>query len=202
MPPKRRHADQVHQGVVMAVEAIHTHRAYPHTDTRYEWVEATVNFAVDPENPANKSIFDLEHAPRDADGLVRYDADLRLLRPVDGGDIPSNGKMLFVVPNRGVPTYAPWFKNGFLLERGWTIASCGWQWDVQRGPALLGLTAPQAEVPAGFMRLEWRSDKASDVHELSFSAPELESLPGAEVLFNFTDYPTVDVNDPEPLLTV
>lgn len=186
----------------MAVEAIHTHRAYPHTDTRYEWVEATVNFAVDPENPANKSIVDLEHAPRDADGLVRYDADLRLLRPVDGGDIPSNGKMLFVVPNRGVPTYAPWFKNGFLLERGWTIASCGWQWDVQRGPALLGLTAPQAEVPAGFMRLQWRSDKASDVHELSFSAPELESLPGAEVLFNFTDYPTVDVNDPEAVLTV
>ena len=66
---------------------------------------------------------------------MRFDADLRLLRPIGGG----NGKMLFVVPNRGLPTYAPWLKGGFLLDRGWTIASCGWQWDVQRGPAILGI---------------------------------------------------------------
>jgi hypothetical protein len=182
----------------MTVEAVHTRKVYPHTDARYEWVEATVNFAVDPESPANKAIIDLELAPRDDDGFVRYDADLRLLRPVDGG----NGKLLFVAPNRGVPTYAPWLRNGFLLDRGWTIASCGWQWDVQRGAALLGLTAPKADVPPGFMRLEWRSDSASDVHALSFSAPELDSLPGAEALFTFTDYPTVDVHDPDAVLTV
>jgi hypothetical protein len=185
----------------MTVEAVHTHKVYPHTDTRYEWVEATVHFAVDPESPENKRIVDLERAPRDDDGLVRYDADLRLLRPVDN-DFAGNGKLLFVVPNRGVPTYAPWLKNGFLLDRGWTIASCGWQWDVQRGPAILGLTAPQADVPPGFMRLEWRSDTASDIHALSFSAPELDSLPGAQTLFTFTDYPTVDVDDPDAVLTV
>lgn len=182
----------------MSVESVNTHNVYPHADSRYECVEATVTFAVDPQSPSNQRIVDLEFAPRDEDGLVRYDADLRLIRPIGGG----NGKMLFVVPNRGVPTNAPWLKNGFLLDRGWTIASCGWQWDVQRGPALLGLTAPQAEVPAGFMRLEWRSDSANDVHALSFSAPELESLPGADVLFKFTDYPTADVNDPEAVLTV
>jgi hypothetical protein len=182
----------------MTVESVHTHKVYPHADTRYETVEATVHFAVDPEHPANKCIVDLEYAPRDDDGLVRYDADLRIHRPLDGG----NGKLLFVVPNRGVPTLAPWLKNGFLLDRGWTIASCGWQWDVQRGPAILGLSAPQADVPAGFMRLEWRSDAASDVHALSFSAPELDALPGADALFKFTDYPTADVNDPEAVLTV
>jgi hypothetical protein len=185
----------------MTVESVHTHKVYPHTDIRYEWVEATVNFAVDPESPANKRIVDLDHAPRDDDGLVRYDADLRLLRPVDGGP-DFSGKLLFVVPNRGVPTYAPWLKNGFLLDRGWTIASCGWQWDVQRGPAILGLSAPQADVPPGFVRLEWRSDTATDVHALSFSAPELDAVPGAQALFTFTDYPTVDVNDPQAVLTV
>lgn len=185
----------------MTVESVRTHKVYPHTDNRYEWVEATVHFAVDPKHPANERIVDLEYAPRDDDGLVRYDADLRLLRPA-GNDFAANGKLLFVVPNRGVPTYAPWLKNGFLLDRGWTIASCGWQWDVQRGPAILGLTAPRADVPAGFMRLEWRSDTASDVHALSFSAPELDSLPGAQALFTFTDYPTIDVDDPEAVLTV
>jgi Alpha/beta hydrolase domain len=182
----------------MTVESVHVHTVYPHADSRYEWVEATVNFAVDPEHLANQCIVDLKLAPRDGDGLVRYDADLRLLRPVDGG----NGKLLFVVPNRGVPTYAPWLKGGFLLDRGWTIASCGWQWDVQRGPAILGLTTPNADVPAGFMRLEWRADTASDDHALRFSAPEVDSLPGADSLFDFTKYPTVDVDDPEAVLTV
>ena len=99
--------------------------------------------------------------------------------------------MLFVVPNRGLPTNAPWLKGGFLLDRGWTIASCGWQWDVQRGPAILGITAPEADVPPGWMRLEWRADAASDDHALSFSAPEIDSLPGAASPGSSTD--AVDV---------
>ena len=183
----------------MAVESLHVNTVYPHADNRYEWVEATVNFAVDPELLANERIVDLELAPRDEDGLVRFDADLKLLRPVDGG----NGKLMFVVPNRGVPTLAPWLKNGFLLDRGYTIASCGWQWDVQRGSGIMGMTAPQADVAPGFMRLEWRSDSAGDVHPLSFTVPEIDSLPeGAEAMFTFTDYPTADINDPEATLTV
>lgn len=182
----------------MSVESVQVHNVYPHADHRYENVEATVTFAVDPEYRANERIADLKLAPRDADGLVRFEADLRVARPVGGG----NGKLLFVVPNRGVPTNAPWLKNGFLLERGWTIVSCGWQWDVQRGPAILGLTAPQADVAPGFLRLQWRSDTVRDDHPLSFSAPEIESIPGAEALFTFTAYPTVDVEDPEAVLTV
>ena len=182
----------------MSVESVQTTNVYPHADSRYECVEATVNFAVDPAHLANEAITDLELAPRDEDGLVRYDADLRIIRPTDGG----NGKLLFVVPNRGVPTNAPWLKGGFLLDRGWTIVSCGWQWDVQRTPATLGLTAPVADVPAGFMRLEWRSDSAHADHALRYSAPEVEAIPGAELLFDFTRYPTADVNDAEAVLTV
>ena len=182
----------------MTVESVHVNNVYPHTDSRYECVEATVGFAVDPDHHANQRIVDLEFAPRNDDGLVRFEADLRLLRPIDGG----NGKMLFVVPNRGLPTNAPWLKGGFLLDRGWTIASCGWQWDVQRGPAILGITAPEADVPPGLMRLEWRADAVSDEHALSFSSPEIDSLPGAESLFKFTDYPTIDVDDPDAVLSV
>ncbi|WP_006246015.1 alpha/beta hydrolase domain-containing protein [Mycolicibacterium tusciae] len=183
----------------MTVESVHVKAVYPHSDCRYEWVEASVDFAVDPELLANERIVDLNLAPRDADGLVRFDADLKLLRPVDGG----NGKLLFVVPNRGMPTYAPWLKGGFLLDRGYTIASCGWQWDVARGPATLGMSAPQADVPPGFMRLEWRSDSASEDHPLSFTVPEVDALPaGADALFTFTDYPTIDVDDAEAVLSV
>ena len=42
-----------------------------------------------------------------------------------------------------------------------------------------------------------------DVHPLSFTVPEIDALPaGAEAMFTFTDYPTVDINDPEAILTV
>jgi hypothetical protein len=182
----------------MTVESVHINTISPHVDRRYEWVEATVDFAVDPEHPANQRIVDLKLAPRYDDGLARFDADLRLLRPIDGG----NGNLLFVVPNRGLPTYAPWLRGGFLLNRGWTLASCGWQWDVQRGPATLGLTAPQADVPPGWMRLEWRADTALYEHPLSYLPPGVDSLPGAESLFKFTDYPTIDVDDLDAVLTV
>ena len=74
---------------------------------------------------------------------------------------------------------------------------------MQRGPAILGLTAPAADVPPGFMRLEWRSDTARERPPAQLlGARNRIDAPGAEVLFNFTDYPTVDVDDPEAMLSV
>ena len=55
----------------MTVESVHVTNTYPHTDSRYECVEATVNFAVDPEYVANQRIVDLDLALRGDDGLVR-----------------------------------------------------------------------------------------------------------------------------------
>ena len=34
--------------------------------------------------------------------------------------------------------------DGFLMRHGWTVGWCGWQWDVFRSDALLGLDVPQA----------------------------------------------------------
>lgn len=68
----------------MTVESVQINTVYPHADDRYECVEATVCFAVDPEHLANQRIADLKLAPRHDDGLVRFDADLRMLRPIDG----------------------------------------------------------------------------------------------------------------------
>ncbi len=122
----------------------------------YERVDARLRFAVDPAHPANAGIADLELAPRGADGRVRFEADLCLLRPVD----PARGsRRLFVsVVNRGRKSVVPFSGppatleitdrvepgDGFLLRRGWTVAFCGWQWDVERRPELVGLEAPIA----------------------------------------------------------
>ncbi|MBO0880266.1 MAG: hypothetical protein J2P17_07915 [Mycobacterium sp.] len=177
----------------MTVEKIQIDTVKPYADQRYEWVEGMAHFAVDPEHPANQRIVDLALAPRGDDGLVRFEADLRLLRPIDGG----SGNLLFEVPNRGMVAGFTFGMGGdaLLLDRGWTIAWCGWQWDVIRGSGGLGLDAPYSDVAPGWMRMEWRADTPSADHSLS------DSLPGLDFL-RFADYPTVDVGDPDAMLTV
>jgi len=169
----------------------------------YEWVVAVGRSAVDPAEHGARRIADLELAPRDADGRVRFEFDVRLLRPRAGG----NGRALLVVPNRGMtggvpfsagaaPAFGPGEDpdpgDAFLLERGWTIAWCGWQWDVRRDQGGLGLAAPLADVEPGPMRLEFRPDAVQADHPLSDSSP----------LFAFEDYPTADQGDPEATLWV
>src|SRR6266542_403361 len=123
----------------------------------YERIDGIVRFAVDPAHPANSAIVDLDKAERGADGRVHFSADFCLLQPAD--PTRGNGRLLFEVVNRGrkniprhfnrapataVPTEEIDPGDGFLMRRGWTVAWCGWQWDVIRSPALIGLEAPQA----------------------------------------------------------
>jgi len=106
----------------------------------YERIDGIMRFAVDPADPANRAIVDLDRAERGADGLVHFAADVCLLQPAD----PSrgNGRLLFEVANRGrrggrnlnrapappEPTEEIDPGDGFLFRRGWTMAWCGWQW--------------------------------------------------------------------------
>jgi hypothetical protein len=169
----------------------------------YEAVSAVADFAVAPRLEANREIVDLALAAG-SDGLVRFDADLLVLRPHGRG----NGRLLFVVPNRGMLGGMPFCGDtsiqqfiagldtldpgdGFLLRDGWTIAWCGWQWDVVRGPASLGLRAPTVDVGPGWLRVEFRPDADQPDHSLSDSSP----------LFTFADYPTADVDDAGAILT-
>ena len=41
----------------------------------YERIDGVLTFAVDPENEANRPIVDLDLAPRDAEGRVRFRSD-------------------------------------------------------------------------------------------------------------------------------
>jgi len=112
-----------------------------------------------------------------------------------------------VVPNRGMtggvpfsldsqmqmePATIPDPGDGFLLDQGWTVAWCGWQWDVARDEGYLGVTAPLATVAPGWLRVEFRLDAAQPDHPLSDSSP----------FFRFTEYPTADLDDPDAVLTV
>ena len=123
----------------------------------YEQADGVAHFAVDPKHLANSPIVDLGVAPRNAAGFVEFEADFSVVIPVEPNC--GNGRAIVELPNRGrrrlvamlncAPHDAPVAReahpgDGFLFERGFTVASIGWQWDVYSSDALMGLRAPVA----------------------------------------------------------
>jgi alpha/beta hydrolase family protein len=140
----------------------------------YEELRGRIHLAVDPANPANRAITDLALAPRDAAGRVRCAADVSVLLPVDRAR--ASGRVLVDVVNRGNVVSLPNFNHaarptlgldsdphpavdagdGWLMRRGWVVASCGWQCDLPPGVrGLFRLDAPEA-LDAGGRRLTGR----------------------------------------------
>lgn len=128
----------------------------------YERIDGRLELVVDPANPRNQSIVDLDKAERGADGLVHFRADCCLLVPADPNR--GNHRLLLELPNRGrklvpgefnrakadvPPTGAIPAGDGFLFKHGFSVAWVGWQWDVIRSEALMGLEVPQAVGPDG-----------------------------------------------------
>ena len=119
----------------------------------YEQLDGTVHFAVDPANPANNLITDLELAPRNQAGLVEFSADFRILRPVDRRkgshnlffDVVNRGNVLSLRRINSAPGNAHMDPgNGFLMRRGYTQVWCGWQHDVPQEPGALRVNVPNA----------------------------------------------------------
>ena len=54
---------------------------------------------VDPDDPLNAVITDIELAPRNARGMVEYSSDFYILRPTELAK--GNGALLYDVNNRG-----------------------------------------------------------------------------------------------------
>lgn len=163
----------------------------------YEKLTGTVEFALDPSDPHNRAIVDLEHAPRGADGKVRFTADLFVLQPVD--QARGNGVLLFEISNRGTkgilqrfnrapasndPTTAAHMGDGFLMREGYTIVWVGWQFDV--AAPNLRVEAPAVDVPGRVRVSTIQNEPRMDA--------TLNDLPAA--------YAPVDPNDGSSTLTV
>jgi hypothetical protein len=123
----------------------------------YERIDGIARFAVDPTHEANQAIVDLDKAARDVTGRVNFLADFCILQPVDPAR--ANRRFLFDILNRGLKVIPRAFNmapaaavatekidpgDGFLMRHGWTVGWVGWQWDVYRSDALLGIDVPQA----------------------------------------------------------
>ncbi len=115
---------------------------------KYEKLAGKIHFEVDPSNPANQIIVDIEHAPLNSDGKVSFSADFFLIKPQDA--TRGNGTLLFGASNRGSKRLLTFFNHasaegrkwdepdpvsaanlgdGFLMRQGFTLLWVGWQFD-------------------------------------------------------------------------
>ena len=120
---------------------------------------------VDPEDPLNSVIQDINLAPVNERGMVEYVSDFVILRPVDMEK--SNGLLFLSLPNRGNIFPA----DSVLLSRGYIYLWCAWQGDVLRGGNRLTMRVPYASVNgdevAGILRTEFQVNTETRTLDLS-----------------------------------
>jgi Alpha/beta hydrolase domain len=114
---------------------------------------------VDPADPHDAIIQDLDLAPRNARGKVEYSTDVYVIKPIDMSK--GNGMLFYNVHNRGnkgglntfnlgavggnEPANTPaGAGDGFLQKMGYTIIWSGWQPDVLPGNNRMTATVPVA----------------------------------------------------------
>jgi len=125
---------------------------------RYEKLVGIAYMEVDPNDPHNAGIVNLERAPRNERGLVEYNADIYILKPIEMER--GNHKIFLEVHNRGNklalnflndspggvndPTTATDAGNGFLFRKGYTVVWTGWQGDVTPPNSRMTIRVPVA----------------------------------------------------------
>jgi hypothetical protein len=168
----------------------------------YERLTGTAYFEVDPNDPLNAVIVDVNLAPRNARGRVEFSAPFFILKPVDMSR--GNHKIFYTANNRGndgllnAKTKADVGLNDFPLRMGYTVVDAGWQGDIVASTTRLVANLPIATQPVGRaivgrMRVEYndrnmRSDGAFTLN--------LEGDPA------FRSYETADTNPAHSTLTV
>jgi hypothetical protein len=121
---------------------------------QYEEIDGIAYGEVDPRDPLNAVIQDIDLAPRNQRGMVEYSTQVSILKPVDEG--LGNRTMLFEIVNRGNKVNPGYYNvgattanpagDGFLENQGFTLVWTGWQADLVPPPNvnLVTMSAPSA----------------------------------------------------------
>ena len=123
----------------------------------YEKLRGKAYGEVDPTDPRNAMISDIELAPRNANGKVEYSMDIFILKPVDLRR--GNHKLFLDMNNRGSmrvlrlndvaltnnPTTAADAGSGFIMNLGYSVVGNGWDFGATREDAGLTISLPVAK---------------------------------------------------------
>ncbi|HEY1950115.1 MAG TPA: alpha/beta hydrolase domain-containing protein [Bryobacteraceae bacterium] len=108
----------------------------------YEQLRGHFFGELDPANPLNSVINDIELGPRNARGKVQYSATFTLLLPRDLSK--ASGVLWYEVPNRGNSPLRPRPASD-PIEAGHILLSSGWQGDLTPRPKLETIHVPIAK---------------------------------------------------------
>ena len=153
----------------------------------YERLDGTAYFEVDPKDPLNAVIVNLDKAPRNARGMVEFSAPFIIIKPVDMAK--GNHKIFYAINNRGNTQALGYFNygrggnnpmtaadagDGFLMRQGYTIVDAAWEGDLNPGGGRLVPKFPVATNADGSpivakIRIEY-SDRTIR-HEGTFTLP-------------------------------
>src|SRR5437899_2402407 len=118
---------------------------------QYERIAGKAFGELDPKDPRNQVIVDLQLAPRNANGKVEYSFDFYILKPIDLSK--GNHKMVYEPPNRGRKTIAALNRgvggndpasvtdasllgDSFLLPQGYSLSFSGWDASADSGTTI------------------------------------------------------------------
>ena len=123
----------------------------------YELLRGTAFMEVDPRDPRNSLIVDLENAPRNARGMVEFTTQFAIAKPVDMQR--SNHKIFHAVNNRGnnleglltstTQSQIAGTTAGYAFSQGYVVVDAGWEGDLVPAPTRLVANLPRASMPNG-----------------------------------------------------
>src|ERR1700730_14468612 len=177
----------------------------------YERLDGTVYFEVDPRDPLNAVIVNLDKARKTPHGMVGFSAPFYILKPVDMAR--GNGKIFYGVNNRGNkgeyaarsivsgannnnPVTATDFGDAFLLRLRYTYVYAGWMGNVARGDNRLVPTLPVATKSDGRPIIANLRVEFADVDGFT------RSLEGTVMNVQRVPYETADLDTAHATLTV
>ncbi len=168
----------------------------------YERLVGMAYLEVDPTDPLNRVIVDLDKAPRNARGRVEFRTPFFILKPA--GASRGNGKIYYTVNNRGndallnAKTRADVGQNDFALRSGYTIVDAGWEGDLVPDPRRLAAVLPIATQADGSPIVERMRVEYSD-RNIPADGTFTLNLEGSS---SFKSYEAADTNTGRSLLTV
>ncbi|MBH98178.1 MAG: hypothetical protein CMM56_06970 [Rhodospirillaceae bacterium] len=167
---------------------------------QYEKLHGRAYGELDPTDPHNAIITDINLAPRNANGKVEYSMDIFILKPIDMNR--GNQKLFLDMNNRGEmrvgrlndvavsndPVSAADGGNGFIMNQGYTIVGNGWDFGAVRDNMGLTISVPVA--------------KNSDGSVITGPSYEYITFNNSETYSYTLTYPTASINNETANLTV
>src|SRR3984957_18815167 len=128
---------------------------------QYERISGQIVGEVDPNDPLNAIIVDIDLAPKNPNGTVSYSTDFQILRPIDRAK--GNRRLIYEITNRGRTNAIEMLNdsptgndvdtsgdagNGFLMRQGYVLLESGWDVPPPAGK-LFSVAVPVAKNPDG-----------------------------------------------------